>query len=139
MRTLNSFVLCVTSTHFAGDKGDSKSTSGMFVALTGPHSFFPLAAASRKQTAVANSTPEAEVVAAYHAMAVITAAYDAVRLDAVPLLDLVEAVFNRTVSTTLYEDNQSCIAIIKSGRFQKSAPAQGLTTRRVYAGGALGI
>eukprot|EP00972_Heterocapsa_arctica_P052437 7715433-Heterocapsa_arctica.AAC.1 len=34
---------------FAGDKESSKSTSGIFLALTSPNSFYPLNATSRKQ------------------------------------------------------------------------------------------
>ena len=49
---------------FAGDKTDSKSTSGVFLALKGPHTFFPLSACSKKQSCVSHSTPEAELVAA---------------------------------------------------------------------------
>ena len=94
---------------FAGDREDAKSTTGIFVALTGPHSFYPLTAASKKQTAVSNSTPEAEVVAAF----------DAIRLEALPLLDVWEEILGRKVRCTLYENKQACIAIIKSGRFPK--------------------
>ena len=49
---------------FASDLSTRKSTSGLFLALAGPHSFFPLAAVSKKQSAVSHSTPEAEIVAA---------------------------------------------------------------------------
>jgi hypothetical protein len=44
---------------FAGDRGTMRSTSGVFLALYGPHSFFPLASQSKKQTAVSHSTVEA--------------------------------------------------------------------------------
>ncbi len=33
---------------FAGDRADMRSTSGVFLALYGPHSFFPLSAQSKK-------------------------------------------------------------------------------------------
>ena len=49
---------------YAGDRQDAKNTSGTFIALVGPHSFFPLCAHSRKQTSVSLSSAEAEVVAA---------------------------------------------------------------------------
>ena len=48
---------------FAGDRVDLKSTSGGFLALTGPHSFFPIGFLSKKQTCQSHSTPEAELVA----------------------------------------------------------------------------
>ena len=43
---------------------DSKSTSGGFLALVGPNTYFPLAAFSKKQTSIALSSTEAEVVCA---------------------------------------------------------------------------
>ena len=46
---------------FAGDKSDMKSTSGIFLVLLGPHTFFPLNGVSKKQTAQSHSTPEAEI------------------------------------------------------------------------------
>ena len=49
---------------FAGDRDAMRSASGVFLALYGPHSFFPLSAQSKKQTAVSHSTVEAEIVAA---------------------------------------------------------------------------
>ena len=49
---------------FASDLATRKSTSGLFLALAGPHSFFPLTAAGKKQSAVSHSTPEAGIVAA---------------------------------------------------------------------------
>ena len=44
----------------AGDRTDSKSTSGVFMCLLGPRSFMPLNALSKKQTSVSKSTPEAK-------------------------------------------------------------------------------
>jgi hypothetical protein len=52
---------------FADCKATQKSTSGVFLAVYGPHSFCPLAAQSKKRTAVSNITVEAEVAAAAHA------------------------------------------------------------------------
>ena len=69
---------------FAGDKTDYKSTSGMFAALVGENTFFPLTARSAKQTAAAHSTLEAELVAASLAM----------RNFASPALDLWSVLFN---------------------------------------------
>ena len=53
---------------FAGDRVGMRSTSGVFLALYGPHSVFPLTGQSKKQTAVSHSTVEAELVAADHAI-----------------------------------------------------------------------
>ncbi len=52
----------------AGGRADMRSTSGVSLALYGPHSFFPLSGQSKKQTAVSHSTVEAELVAADHAI-----------------------------------------------------------------------
>ena len=43
---------------------DNKSTSGTFLALVGPNTYFPLSAFSKKQTSISISSTEAEVVCA---------------------------------------------------------------------------
>ena len=43
---------------------DNKSTSGGFLALVGPYTYYPLAALSKKQTSIAVSSTQAEVVCA---------------------------------------------------------------------------
>merc|ERR1712023_464335 len=48
---------------FAGEKRDCKSTSGVFLLLWGPNSFFPLACVCKKQTSQAHSSVEAELIA----------------------------------------------------------------------------
>eukprot|EP00972_Heterocapsa_arctica_P058659 8649221-Heterocapsa_arctica.AAC.1 len=80
---------------FAGDKDTSKSTSGIFIALTGPNSFYPLNATSRKQSCVSHSTPEAEIVAANAA----------IRTEGLPALLLWEVVLGREIDIILLEDN----------------------------------
>ena len=52
-----------TGADMAGDAKTYKSTTGVYFALEGPHSRFPIAAMSKRQTAVSHSTPEAEIVA----------------------------------------------------------------------------
>ena len=52
---------------FAGEY-DNKSTTGTFMALVGPNTYWPINAFSKKQTATAMSSTEAEVVAANHAV-----------------------------------------------------------------------
>ena len=47
----------------AGDRTDSKSTSGVLVCLVGPRTYMPITGVSKKQTSVSKSTPEAEIVA----------------------------------------------------------------------------
>ena len=96
-----------TDADFAGDRKDSKSTTGVFLALTGPHSFFPLGAVSKKQPVCSHSTVEAEVVAAY----------TAVRTEGVPALDIWEGILGRVPKMTVYEDNQATARIIEIGKF----------------------
>ena len=63
---------------FAGDTETMRSTSGVFVALTGPNSFYPISALSKRQSCVSHSTPEAELVAVDLA----------IRTEGLPALDL---------------------------------------------------
>jgi len=59
---------------------DSKSTSGSAIVLVGPNTYYPLNAFSKKQTVVAISSNEAEVVATNHSM----------RAEGIPMLALFE-------------------------------------------------
>ncbi len=57
--------LCVLSdSDLAGDHDDSKSTTGAFIALVRPRTYFPLTAISKRQGATSHSTTEAEMIAA---------------------------------------------------------------------------
>ena len=47
---------------------EGKSTTGIHLSVEGPNSSFPIAATSWKQTCTSHSTPEAEIVAAEHAL-----------------------------------------------------------------------
>jgi hypothetical protein len=49
--------------NFAGDLVDSKSTSGSYLCLVGPHTFVPISWMCKKQGAVSHSSSEAEVIA----------------------------------------------------------------------------
>ena len=53
---------CFADADHAGEY-DNRSTSGCFLVLIGPNSYFPLTAFSKKQTSVSMSSTEAEVVA----------------------------------------------------------------------------
>ena len=55
---------CYTDADHCSAQEDTKSSSGMFLCLEGegPNSFWPLSWASRKQTAMARSTTEAEMI-----------------------------------------------------------------------------
>ena len=47
---------------FAGDLGDSKSTSGGILCIFGSHTFVPISWMGKKQTSVSHSSTEAEVI-----------------------------------------------------------------------------
>ena len=82
------------------------STTGGHLALTGPRSRFPLGALSKKQSSVATSTTEAELTAVFHM----------VRNVAIPALDLWEPLLDRYVVVNVFEDNQTVIHLVKTGR-----------------------
>ena len=91
---------------FAGDSGSSKSTSGMFLCISGPNSLAPLTAQSKRQSAVSHSTPEAEIVSA-----------DAgVRTAGLPALDLWKVLWDREIVLQLEEDNSAAKRVIDTGR-----------------------
>ena len=83
-----------------------RSTSGVFLALYGPHSFYPLSAQSKKQTAASHSTVEAEIVAAGHA----------VRMSGLPCLAIVGKLLNRPLALEVNQDNQTTARIMTTGR-----------------------
>ena len=93
---------------FAGCLDTAKSTSGVFIALTGPNSFFPLNAISEKQSCVSHSTPEAEIVAAGLA----------IRTEGLPALQLWDMVLERPMKLVFQENNQATIQILKIQRTQ---------------------
>ena len=66
---------------YAGDKTDSISTSGVFVAVIGPRTYVPIKAISKKQTCSSHSTCESEVVAMNLGLK-----------EALPLLDFWESI-----------------------------------------------
>ena len=93
---------------FAGCKQTARSTNGVFLAITGENSFFPIAAVSKRQSCVSHSTAEAEIVAADLA----------VRSLGLPAKVLLEFVLNHEFRMVLLEDNQATIKIIKNGKSQ---------------------
>lgn len=84
----------------------SRSTSGLFMAVMGPNTFFPTAGQSRKQGCVSTSNPESELVALFHA----------VRNYGLPTVDLLQMLLGRPVQLTIHEDNTACITACKTGR-----------------------
>ena len=105
---LRDLELCLyTDADFAGDRNDFKSTSGVFLALTSTHSFWPVCGQSKKQAAVSHSTVEAELVACNHGL----------RSEGLPALLLREPTLGRkTTSLMLYQDNQATMRSIQTGK-----------------------
>jgi hypothetical protein len=91
----------------AGNFATSKSTSGGFLALTGPNgTFMPLEWFSKRQTATSHSTSEAEMIAMSKML----------RESLVPQMGLWCVLQNNVpVPGVLFEDNQSTIVIAKAG------------------------
>ena len=83
-----------------------KSTSGIFLALIGPHTFFPLVAVSTKQTAVSHASTESELVAMDTGM----------KKEALPMLDLWDLISNKAVPLAVFQDNTAALEIVKSGK-----------------------
>ena len=82
------WLLLYTDADFAGSLRDSKSTTGLYMALVGPATFAPLGAVSKTQSAVSHSSTEAEVIALDYA----------IRTEGLPALtfwDAVMPVFDR--------------------------------------------
>ena len=90
---------------FAGCAKTPRSTSGAHVALLGPNTVWPIAGQSKKQTSVLHSTPEAEIVAADHAMCTF----------GVPSLDLWEHILGTDMQVQFHEDTATACIVLKSG------------------------
>ena len=90
---------------FAGDRLDAKSTSGGYLVLVGPSTFFPLMWVSKRQTSVSRSTTEAEVVS-------LAASLFG---EAIPALVFWEAALGRTIELDICEDNQATIRVVLKG------------------------
>ena len=61
-------LLLYSDADFAGCLRDSRSTTGLSLAMVGPNSFYPLGAVSKTQSAVSHSSTEAEVIALDYAV-----------------------------------------------------------------------
>ena len=99
-------IVLYSDADFAGCKETMRSTTGAFLTIQGTHTFAPLAAVSKKQTCVSHSTPEAELVAADHA----------VRAEGLPALPLWELLLGRKLQVHLKEDNEAAIKNLLSGK-----------------------
>ena len=89
----------------AGDSEDTKSTSGGFLVIVGPSTWFPVTWIHNKQTATSRSTTEAESVSLCTSLV----------HEAYPVWDLLELILGRRVQLRVKEDNQATIKILKKG------------------------
>ena len=94
-------IVLYSDADFAGCKETLRSTTGAFLTIQATHTFAPLAAVSKKQTCVSHSTPEAELVAADHAVR-------AEGLPALPLWELLESSRFTSRRTTRRRLRTSC-------------------------------
>ena len=91
---------------FAGDNEDARSTSGGYLVVIGPNSFFPLSWVSKKQTATSRSTTESEIVSL--ALGVYS--------EALPMLNLFDLLIGGDgCPWEVCEDNEATIKIVKNG------------------------
>jgi hypothetical protein len=97
-----------TDADFAADKTTSRSVSGVFCAINGPTTYFPLCALSKKQSAVSHSTAESEMIAADLGL----------RTEALPMMTLFDQVLKRSIRCLFLEDNQATLRIIATGKYQ---------------------
>ena len=95
-----------TDANFAGDHTDMTSTSGGFLCIWGPHSFFPLGSIAKKQTCQSLSTTEAETLSAVHGT----------RLLGYPALDFWEKVFGKTMEIDMFQGNQATMRVLLTGK-----------------------
>ncbi|CAE6943662.1 unnamed protein product, partial [Symbiodinium sp. CCMP2592] len=94
-----------TDADFAACPYTSRSTSGIVVHIgTGQHAF-PVMWQSRKQTSVARSTPEAEMISMASAMF----------SEVINLQTFLQSAFKSTVPIIFFQDNETVLAILKSG------------------------
>ena len=89
-------IMLFSDASFADCTSTSKSTTGIFAALVGPNTFFPLNAVCKKQTVVSHSSTESEIVALDSSL----------RLEGLPLLSFWEAV---TRVTRTCRDKSGCL------------------------------
>ena len=93
----------------AGDQPSSRSTSGVFFAISGPRTRWPLTGQSKKQTCVSHSTPEAEIVAYDFGLRTIG-------LPATLLWSTILGQEGDSVTLHVKEDNEAMIKVLTTGR-----------------------
>ena len=96
-----------TDADFAGCTRTLRSTTGLQLQVEGPHSCFPIAASSKRQPHVADSTPAAE----------LSALHTLLKTVAIPFVDIAEKILPQ-VRGIIHEDNTTAIQAIKTGKNQ---------------------
>ena len=89
----------------AGSYDTTRATSGGFIHINGPNTYFPLDWYSKRQTATSHSTTEAELISASKML----------RESLIPLMELWSIMLQRNVKGVIHEDNQSTITVIDTG------------------------
>ena len=95
-----------TDADFAGCPRTQRSTTGIHLELAGDTTKFPLAGVSKTQTAMAVSTPEAE----------LNAGNAGLIYEMIPAEDVCDLFLRRSYKSLHQEDNQAMIRVVKSGR-----------------------
>ena len=95
-----------TDADFAGTNASLKSTSGVFLALYGPNSFFPLDYLTRLQKALSLSTTEAELAAFVLGLKAV----------GLPALDLWCVILDRDITIDMFQDNQATMRVLLTGK-----------------------
>ena len=102
-------LLLFVDADFAGGIDDARSTSGGWLVLGGPNTWFPICWICKRQPVTARSTTEAEVISLA----------DSLFEHAVPHLDLWDTLCGRLVDLYILEDNQATIQVVKRGYSNK--------------------
>jgi len=102
-------LLLFVDADLCGNTLTSRSTSGRYLVLAGPDTWFPLMWVSKRQAATSRSTTEAEMVS------LATALF----AEAMPCMDLWEILLGRPMDLYILEDNEATIKVAKKGYSSK--------------------
>jgi hypothetical protein len=94
-----------TDADHASEAEHAQSTSGCLLTLEGPNSWYPLTWLSKKQSATARSTTEAEMIS------LCTGIFG----DALPIQEFAEQIFEKEVQLQCHQDNSAVIQIVEAG------------------------
>ena len=94
-----------TDADHASEAEHAQSTSGCLLTLEGPNSWYPLTWLSKKQSATARSTTEAEMIS------LCTGIFG----DALLIQEFAEQIFEKEVQLQCHQDNSAVIQIVEAG------------------------